>query len=526
MSSSLVAGSRVGERENGAASGADSFARAFRASALLGSAAVLWAFVALGSALLVGRIEATATLFVAGPLLLVGGVLTLWRVTLPAGCAAVGLAFGVAGIGHVLGPNLDAFDPIFLGVGLVIPALGILALPLISGWRTRALDLALRATGRRPRGLPLRALTADEGDELLVNNVTAKRAALGALRAWLDGWTLPGLVALDLAHRLRPGHVERVHVDADLARLERAYASVGATTDLRARSLVLQLPNRSDRVGLRRHRLAFPRGEQAFVIEISGPRAAAHEARRLLETELAHVGRFAWTAQGLRWEARLNALIHDAHDAASMEERSALLEEAARVERLLDARDLMGDERQLLRGWKAQRLRILLSNKLLSEPVGPRGERALAPAPALAPELSMILDAGGLSSLRRLVFVPHWIVPVRTPWGEQEVVVNALTHKADIAAGLSVLRAARERGASLFVVAPRGVQFLSAPEPNASVLKTIREAGVKGKAAYDSGSAMEIIYVPFVPSDDGYHNAVTGEAAADMGPAPTAAMRA
>lgn len=516
----------MGERENGAASGADSFARSFRASALLGSAALMWAFVALGSILLVNRIEATTTLFFAVPLFVVGAALTFWRRSLPVGCVALGLAFGVAGIGHVLGPNVNALDPLFLNAGVVFPAVGLLVFPLLSGWRARALDLALRATGRRPRGFPLRALIADEGDELLTHDLTAKRAALGAARAWLDGWTLPGLVALDVAHRLRPGHVERLHFDADLPTLERAFASVGATTELRARSLVLQLPNKRERVRLRRHRLAFPRGEQAFVIEISGPRADAHEARRILETDLAHVGRFAWTAQGLRWEARLNALIHDAHSAASLEERSALLEEAARIERLLDARDLMGDERQLLRGWKAQRLRILLSNKLLSEPVGPRGERALAPAPALAPELSMILEAGGLSSLRRLVFVPHWIVPVRTPWGEQEVVVNALTHKADLAAGLSVLRAARERGASLFVVAPRGVQFLPAPEPNASILKTIREAGVKGKASYDSGVTMEIIYVPFVPSEDGYHNAVTGEAASDMGPAPAPAMRA
>lgn len=202
------------------------------------------------------------------------------------------------------------------------------------------------------------------------------------------------------------------------------------------------------------------------------------------------------------------------------------MEEANRLESLLDARDLMGDERQLLRGWKAQRLRILLSNKLLSEPVGPRSERALAPAPALAPELAQILDAGGLATLRRLVFVPHWIVPVRTRWGEQEVLVNALTHKVDLAAGVEVLDAAREQGASLFVTAPRGVQFLQAPEPNASILRAVREAGVPGEASYQIGAPMELLYVPFVPAADGYANAVTGEAAKDMGPAPAMAARA
>jgi hypothetical protein len=220
-------------------------------------------------------------------------------------------------------------------------------------------------------------------------------------------------------------------------------------------------------------------------------------------------------------------MARDAARARTLEERSLLAEEAERLERILDARDLPHDEWLALRAWATQRLRLQLATQLLSEPVGPRTEgRVLSPAPALAPELATLLDAGGLAGLRRLVYVPHWILPVRDRWGEREVLVNALTHKPDLAHGAAVLHAARARAPSLFLDAPSSVQFLPAPEPTAAVLRELREALPRADVAPAVAGPAEWLLVPYVPTPEGYVNAVTGARAPDLGaPAAIAAAR-
>lgn len=523
---SLAGGPSLGERSGGAASGAGAFVRSFHRAALVGSALLLWGLVGVVAWAFRGRVEPT-TLVVAGtlPLAVLGLALFLprRRALDAAAFSLLTLALAFAAAGHVLHPRGAALAPFFPAAPAALAAL---AAPLLAGWRAHALDLGLAATGRLPRALPLRALVTERPEDLLRPSYRWKRVVAGLARRLFDGLRLPGLLAVDvvltLLARVRPG--ERVHLDADLDALERAFAAAGASCSFDGAALDVQLPDHG-RVRVKRRQLAFPTTGPAAVLDLAGPPAATAEVRRLLETDLCHVGRFAWTMQGLRWEARLNALLRDASQASTLEERSVLLDEAQRVERLLESRDLMAEERSLLRGWKAQRLRVLLSAKLLSEPVGPRTEgRIVAPAPALAPDVGQVIDAGGLATLRRAVFVPHFVVPVRTGWGEHEVLVNALTGAPDLDAGEDVLSWARERGATLFLAVPRGAQFLPAPEPSAALLRALREA-VRGADVAHATTAPDTLFVPFLPSEGGYVNGVTGARAADLGPVPGVAAR-
>jgi len=121
---------------------------------------------------------------------------------------------------------------------------------------------------------------------------------------------------------------------------------------------------------------------------VSGRAHARRAVARALESDATDAMSFAWTAPARRLESRLNVMIHEAARASTLEERSALYEEAHRVERVLDARPLLHDDWVALRAWKAQRLRLLLSHKLLAEPVGPKPEgRLVAPGPAIAPDM-------------------------------------------------------------------------------------------------------------------------------------------
>lgn len=518
-------GPRPGERSRGAATGADVFARSYHRWALAASLVAMWGLISL-MAFAFGALGVEPLALVAfgtAPLVvLVGVVLLARRGWSRIAAAALTFAMAFAAAGHVLGPLAGPLPAAFPPAWAALAAALVVA-PLVAGWRAHALDLALLATGRKPRFLPVGALFAKTPDELLRG---APRDKWGPLRRYAEGWSLPGLLVMDAAFsvglRIRPH--ERMHFDADLDELGEAFVAVGATSERRERKLHVTLPS-GGRVVITRHALAFP-SEAACVLHIRGHADAAHAARQLLETDLAHVGRAAWTRQGLRWEARLNALLRDAATSQTLEERSALLEEAQRVETLLDARDLMAEERALLRGWKAQRLRVVLSTKLLSEPVGPRAEgRLLAPAPALEPALPLVLEAGGLAVVRRAAFVPHWIVPVRTSWGEHEAVVNALTHKVDAAESEALLRAAREQGASLFVHAPRGPTFLPVPEPTAAMLRELRETLPRADVA-TAATAADTLLVPYLPTTEGYLSGVTGSKAADLGPAPGVAAKA
>jgi len=102
------------------------------------------------------------------------------------------------------------------------------------------------------------------------------------------------------------------------------------------------------------------------------------------------------------------------------------------------------------------------------------------------------------------VFVPHWVVPV----GSDEVLVNALTQKLDPEARACSTPRRPRRGPALD--APRSVRFLSAPEPTATLLRELREAIPGAHVAGARARPVEWLFVPFIPSGDGYVNGITG----------------
>ena len=499
---------RLGERGDSAAR----FVRAWRRAAWAGSLVLLWGLVgALGWVL--GGVDAAPFVLasVAGAAALAGVGLALARVQ-RAAQAFLTLALAAAAAGHLLHPRGEPLRVLFpaawWGVALVLAAL--LVAPLVAGWRAHAVVLALRSTGRLPRALPLRALDAEDGADLLA---PMRAPWLGLLRRLGEGYLLPGAAAMDAAGRLaRRGEVMHGALDAEAARA--ALVEAGHAVEPRGAGLAVTLAEGGSVLVRPVPLLLSPRGGVAL--------HGAPEARRAVRRALETAGvRMCWTDAGRRFEARLDRLLDEAAQASSLEERSALYEEAQRVESVLDQRDLLHDDWVVLRAWKAHRLRSLLAHKLLGEPVGPRAEgRVLAPAPALRPDLARVLDAGGLATLPRVVFVPHWVVPVRTRWGEAEVLVNALTGKPH-PDGPALLDAARQQGAGLLLAAPRGVKFLPAPEPTAALLRDLRDALPPGVDVSRAAEApIEWLLVPHLPTAEGYVDAVTGAPAADLGPVP------
>lgn len=498
---------RLGERGDSAAR----FVRAWRRAAWAGALVLLWGAAGAVAWLLRGRADPYALLGVALAAAALGVVLALARVQ-RAAQALLTLALVAAPAGHLMHPRgapfLVLYPAAWWGVLLVVVAL--LAAPLVAGWRAHAVALALRSTGRLPRALPLRALDAADGADLLRPR---GNVALGLLRRLGEGWLLPGAAAMDLFGRLaRRGETMHGALDADAAKA--ALVEAGHAVEDTPRGLVVTLEDGA-RVAVKLVPvLLSPHGGVA----LHGPPEARRAVRRILEAEGL---RMCWTDAGRRFEARLDALLREAGVASSLEERSALYEEAQRVEKVLDHRDLLHDDWVVLRAWKAHRLRSMLAHKLLGEPVGPRTEgRVLAPAPALQPDLARVLDAGGLGTLSRAVFVPHWVVPVRTRWGEAEVLVNALTGKPH-SNGAALLEAARERGAGLSLAAPRSVRFLPAPEPTAALLRDLRDALPGVDVSRAAEGPVEWLLVPHLPTGDGYVDAVTGAPAQDLG-APAA----
>lgn len=450
--------------------------------------------------------------------------------TLASVAATLVVVLAVAGhLLHARGEGLRFAFPPMLGDGLagaLLLLLGLLLVPLGVGIRLRALVLGYDASGAdaaSSRALLL-ALTQRHLDD-------APRGAhvpLALLRSLGEAWMLPGLLLLDFVTLPARRGRDRLHADVSLPSLAEGLAAEGCHPERLGQGLRVRLPPRAEGdlggvVLVRPRRLAFPAFESSRALDVSGDAEDVRRLRRLLEGPLCGRIVFSWSRVGRRVEARLNALLHDADRANTLEERGLLLEEVDRMERSLAARDLSPGEWTILVGWKLQRLRGHLLSRMLHEPPGARADgRVPAPAPALLPPLSRVMEAGGLAAMRRAVFVPHWIVPVATAWGERDIVVNALTGRADALDGPRILEAMARQGPSLLVDAARPEAFLPAPAPTAALLRELR---VHGGATPVHLAGVELAYVPFVPTEDGYVNAVTGAEAPDLGaaiPAPAA----
>jgi hypothetical protein len=422
---------------------------------------------------------------------------------LAASFATLALAFAVAG--HVLywggfHRRLFLLDAAPLAQAGAI-ALVLLLVPLYAGLRQRALERGWEASGSRARGL--RSLLGAWGDPKW----------RGALARWAQGAALPGLLVLDAALATRRPDA-RMHADAPLDALADALPAHGVAIERKARELVVKLQD-APAVTVSASRVLLPPGP---TLELRGPPAQARRLRRLLEGEASHALLFCWSAPARRWERRLNALHTEALDADTLEERSLVMEELDRVRRAVAERALCGEEFSIL-SIKEREARTLLAHRMLSEPPGNRGEpRVLAQHAALMPEVGRVLDAGGLGAVKRVAFVPHWIVPVETPWGEEEAVVSAATGKLDAAESRALLDAMRERGPVLFLDVGASAVFLPAPPPTGALLREMHNAGIVVAEGVATGEVpADVVYVPYLATAEGYASGVTGRIAPDLG---------
>lgn len=531
-----------------AASAADALRRARRV-AWLSSALFVWGAAGLLVLLLTGRVSGT-TLAQVGILPAALGAAAVWVVhrrrpdvpgVLPAAGALGTLALVLAVAGHVLHPRGAMLAPLLppqvgalaglpAWAGVVLLLALLLFVPLYAGARLNAIRLGLEAGGRDARG-PVRwteSLVRDEADALH-EPAPWRRLAAGKLRRFGEGLLVPGLLALDvagtLAHRARLLVQRRTHdrirFDAELPALRETLAAAGAFPEGDGRGLVVGVPEGGE-VRVERRRLVLP--APVAVLDVEGARDDVRAFRALLETTVPHAGAQCWGAAARRWERRLNGLTRDAEKASTLEERSVLLEEANRVAASLAQRETSEEDRAVL-DLKDARLRLLLSTRLLSEPPGARPEeRRPAPGPTLTPPLSSLMGAGGLAAARRLVFVPFWVLPVRTPWGEQEVAVSATTGRLDADESRALLEAMRRRAPVLLLEGHKGATFLPAPPPTAALLRSLRPMLRRGasvpEGALEAGRATETVFVPFLATEEGYVNALTGTKAPDLGNGP------
>lgn len=427
----------------------------------------------------------------------------------------VTLLLAAAAAGHLLHPRGASLRPL-MPDALAPPLdafallLGLIAAPLLGGLVERGAGQALDAAGASPWRPRIRGAST-----------------LGA--AWARGLRLPGLLALDallsVAGRIRDGvrrdARHRLHVVIPLDGLARAAAAHGHAASLAPDgTLVLTRPAAEGRVApsrvvVRRDRLAFPRADADRVIELRGDPDDLRALRRELDAHLLERGRWAWTTQGRRLEAQLDALLDEADDAHTLEARASLLHAAEAFARVLPHRALLADEHDLLERHKLPRLRELLETLVdgpADDAAGPRTRSALAPAPAFAPRLERLLDSGGLRAAERLVYVPYALVPVGTRHDEVEVLVNTLTEEVDPVETRALLKAAARRAPRLHAEGHRPT-FLPPPTPTAALVNRARDAVRRSRGrgrTHARSEAVELLYVPFVKTDDGWTNAVTG----------------
>lgn len=483
---------------------------------------VLWALAGVVASVAYASLRGTTLALAALPLALVAGVLLFVDLRRPsralsglaAASATLALAFAVAG--HVLywgGANLRPFLLTSAPATRIVPFAAVLLLvPLYAGMRLRALRLAWEASGSRARGVRTLAETLARPHGTL-GPPAWTGAWRGALARWADGAALPGLLVLDLALLARRPH-DRLHAETTIEALARELPAHGASVERDGRELTVRFAD-APLLTIAAGRILLPPGPS---LDVRGPLAQARKLRRLLEGDAAHAIVFCWSAPAQRWERRLNAMRKEARAADTLEERSLVMEELDRMRRAISERALCGEEHAIL-SLKERDARGLLAHRMLSEPPGNRGEpRVLSQHAAMMPDVSRVLDAGGLGAVKRVAFVPHWIVPVQTPWGEQEVVVSAATGKFDPDESRALLEAMRARGPALFLDVGTQALFLPAPPPTGALLREMRSAGLAVVEAVATGDiATDVVYVPYLATAEGYASGVTGKVAPDLG---------
>lgn len=428
------------------------------------------------------------------------------------GGLALTLAVALAVGGHAVGPrgaDLSSLLPpdIFatLGfprpVGIALAAALLLVVPLWAAARVHATGLSIDASGGRSRSWRLDAVS-------IPLRARGARSTLPPAGAWVRGLVLRlaegyALLGLSLA---RPAM--RVHAEADLAALADTLRAQGAAVETAPGALVVA--DGGARASVRESRIAFPRVRADGCLVLVGDATLRARIERALRE--AAFARHAWSAQARRWERRIDALFAEAAAATSIEERGVLLEEADRVVALVARRELSAEERALL-AWKAESLRARIAFSLTEQqPGAKRDGRVAAPGPALPPALAHLMGAGGLDAMQRVEFAPVWVLPVSTPWGQQEVAVDARAPRFDADASAALLDALDERAPLPFLDVGRRATFAAAPPPTAAMLRPLRETLPPGwrPDATAVEPPIETVFVPFAAAEDGRVNLATG----------------
>lgn len=469
---------------------------------------------------------------------------------------AVAAALPVTGVSAWLGPALLSARYVGAGLALALVAGVAVVAPLAGSLHVRAQGVALNVAGTRLRHPPLGRilLGADATDLVSPTPAGAGRLVGASLGALVEGWGYPALVVGDvlatvvMRARARMGGLalDRVHVDVAPGRLLEAVGAAGLRAEAQGRRVLVTVPTRvraevaadrtpgparrvaravgralagappDGRVEVRWRRVRLPAAARGRVLDVRGPPAAVRELRRAFEGDLAFVGPHAWSAEATRLERRVDGLHRDAAVAVTVEERTRLLEEAEGLARRVEGRDLLAEELEVLRA-KLARVRLGLQDALLRHAGRPKTpERLLAPQPVLEADLEEEVRAGGSGSGKGLRYVPHWIVPVETRWGELEVVVNAATGRIVPAESRRLHARMVARSPRLLLDATRAPRFLEAPDPAGRVVAEVRrhlrhEAGYWGPFSLDE-ELVETVLVPFVPGEDGAAvNVLTGE---------------
>ncbi len=446
-------------------------------------------------------------------------------------------------------------------VGSVAGAVATLAIPVMVGWYVHAVALAVDGAGLAPSRVPfIRALTARAASDV-ITPAKPHEYAIGFARVSLLGFAVPSLAIWSLAGTLigngrarARGEVrDELHCAIDLDELGEGLAHArlnsrawehslvvgvppGSPTEVRveaAESRLKRLMHDIARIGVTaspleeegvepvevtRRLLDLPPVAQGHILVLSGKPSAVRRLRRIIETEVLFRGIFAWSDEGVRYERRLNRLAKETRDARTVEERGFILEEANRLERILNGRGFLEEEWNVLAGWKTARVRAAVQEIMLTEPVGLKSpDRILARGPSLKPDLGKIVESPGLAKVKEYHYVPYWLIPVATGLGERDILVNAITRRVDLEESALLLEAVSAQGTTYFVEGARKAAFADAPPASGPLFGEVRQAirlglGYRGLIEV-ADELIDTVYVPFarVLGEDRLVNAITGE---------------
>ncbi|HWG90268.1 MAG TPA: hypothetical protein VNZ52_05395 [Candidatus Thermoplasmatota archaeon] len=447
---------------------------------------------------------------------------------------------GLAGA-LLLGLSAAAFASTPDLVSAILFAAALFLVPFAVGLWAEAQTLALAAAGSSFSPLPLRALLLHsrgpfEPPTLDVLPLLQREARLVA-RGWVVmAATLAHGFRVALAWAQRGQVVDALHAEVEPAAVEERLRSEGLAVAREGRRLVVQpvapaspggpaVPVRDEAVHLQWTRLRLLRlPEGGSLVRITGPPKGVRRLRKTLEGELLFEARFAWSGPARRLEARLNGLARDAQRASSIEEVSTLLADVKGVQAGLARRDFLHDDALVL-SEKAHRLRALLEGRLLTGPLGAKGpDRAVAPGPALLPDVGRLVDAGDalLAAPSSFLYVPYLVVPFTSRLGGGEVLVGGATLHVDAEEG-SQLLAAVSRGCTRILESGRHASFLPAPPVTPHVMDLVeadlrQRVGLTGPLVLDAGT-VEVLYVPHVRVEGSLVSAVTGRRVEGTAPA-------